>query len=256
LLFFPLSIYRQDGKFHSRLEKERKGLNYIVAFSAGLLSFLSPCVLPLIPAYISYIVGSSVSDIRSSRGRINALIKTMFFVSGFSIVFILLGISVSSLSQLLSQHIKVVQQVGGVLIIVFGLHMTGVIKLKILYAEKRFQSGGAPGKSVGALLLGMAFAIGWTPCIGPILSSILIYAGSMETVGTGTLLLTLYALGLAVPFLASSLLIENLSVYLRKLTRYLPAISIVSGVIVIIMGVLVFTNRLEVLGQYAGPFQL
>lgn len=233
-------------------------MNYILAFSAGLLSFLSPCVLPLIPAYISYIVGSSVADIRSSKGRINALMKTLFFVSGFSIVFILLGISVSSLSQLLSQHLKVVQQFGGVLIIVFGLHMTGVIKLKFLYAEKRFQIGGTStsGKSLGALLLGMAFAIGWTPCIGPILSSILIYAGSMETVGTGALLLTLYALGLAVPFLVSSLLIENLSVYLRKLTRYLPVISIVSGVIVIIMGVLVFTNRLEVLGQYAGPFQL
>jgi cytochrome c-type biogenesis protein len=231
-------------------------LDFILAFSAGLLSFLSPCVLPLIPAYLSYIVGSSVTEIHTHREKINVVMKAVFFVAGFSVVFILLGVSVSSLSKLFSDNIRIIQQVGGVLIVIFGLHMTGIFKIKWLYSEKRFLPSGSSGKNVGSLLLGMAFAVGWTPCIGPILSTILIYAGSMDTIEKGVWLLTAYSLGFAVPFLLSAVLVDNLSKYLRKISKYLPVISVVSGIIMIVMGILVFTNKLEKLGQYSGVFNL
>ncbi|RAV19558.1 cytochrome c biogenesis CcdA family protein [Paenibacillus contaminans] len=232
-------------------------MDFILAFAAGLLSFLSPCVLPLIPAYLSYMVGSSVTEISAGPQKINALLKAALFVAGFSIVFVLLGISVSSVSRLLSGHLELIQRVGGVLVVIFGIHMTGIFKIRFLYMEKRMRlPGSAKGRSFGSFLMGMAFAIGWTPCIGPILSSILIFAGSMETLDKGVALLAVYSLGMGVPFLLSALLIDNLSVYLRKITRHLPVISIVSGVIVIAMGILIFTNRLEVLGQYGSLFNL
>lgn len=231
-------------------------MDIILAFSAGLLSFLSPCVLPLIPVYLSYIAGTSAADLKKSPDKLTVISQTVLFILGFSILFVLLGISVSSVSQLLSEHMRLVQQIGGGLIIIFGLHMTGLLRIKLLYSEKRFLPSGSPGKKMGSLVLGMAFAVGWTPCIGPILSSILIYAGSMTTIGKGVFLLSMYALGLAVPFLVSAVLIDNLSAYLRKLTRHLPKISIVSGVVMMIMGVLVFTNQLEVFSQYAGLIQL
>jgi cytochrome c-type biogenesis protein len=225
-------------------------LDYILAFSAGLLSFLSPCVLPLIPAYLSYIAGSSVSEINTNKAKINLLIKSVFFIIGFSIVFIILGVSVSFLSKLLTANLKLVKQVGGILIIIFGLHMTGIFKIKILYSEKRILPSGNTKKNISSILLGMAFAAGWTPCIGPILSSILIYAGSMGTIKKGVSLLVVYSLGLAVPFLLSALLIGNLTSYLKKFSKYLPVVSVVSGILMIIMGILVFTNKLSLISQY------
>ncbi|MBP1995079.1 cytochrome c biogenesis CcdA family protein [Paenibacillus eucommiae] len=231
-------------------------MDFILAFSAGLLSFLSPCVLPLIPLYLSYIVGSSVAELTTNKQKLNVVFKSILFILGFSIVFILLGVSVSSVSKLVSANLRIIQQIGGVLIVIFGLHMTGLFKIKWLYSEKRLLPSGSSGKNLGSILLGMAFAVGWTPCIGPILSSILIYAGSMQTIEKGVLLLAIYSLGLAVPFLLSALLIENLSIYLKKMSRYLPIVSIVSGVIMIVMGILVFTNKLEIFSQYGGLFNL
>lgn len=231
-------------------------MDYILAFSAGLLSFLSPCVLPLIPVFLSYIVGSSLTELRTSQAKINVLIKTIFFVLGFSIVFIVLGVTVSSISKLFAHHIQLIQQVGGILIIIFGLHMTGIFKLKLLYKEKRFLPQDSSGKSLGALLLGMAFAVGWTPCIGPILSTILIYAGSMETINKGVMLLVFYSIGFAVPFLLAAILVEHLLKLLKKLTKYIPIISIISGIIMIVMGILVFTNKLEMFSQYGSLFNL
>jgi cytochrome c-type biogenesis protein len=225
-------------------------LDFLLAFSAGLLSFLSPCVLPMVPAYLSYIAGSLISEINTSKAKRNLLIKSVFFILGFSTIFIILGISVSSLSKLLTANLKLLKQIGGIVIIIFGLHMTGIFKIKLLYSEKRFLPNASTKKHIGSLLLGMAFAVGWTPCIGPILSSILIYAGSMETIQTGVLLLAVYSLGLAVPFFLSAMLIGNLTGYLKKFSKYLPLVSVLGGIMIIIMGILVFTNKLSLLSQY------
>lgn len=227
-------------------------LDYILAFSAGLLSFLSPCVLPLIPAYLSYIAGSAASEIRTNKSKLNLMVRAVFFVIGFSLIFILLGVTVSSVSRLISGHLNILKKIGGILIFIFGLHMTGLIKIKALYSEKRLLPFNT---KIGPLFLGMAFAAGWTPCVGPILSSILIYAGSMETFYKGVMLLVLYSLGLALPFLLSAFLVGNLSGFFRKFSKYLPAISIISGILMMLMGILVFTDKLTLLSRYFSVFQ-
>ncbi|NQX63980.1 cytochrome c biogenesis protein CcdA [Paenibacillus qinlingensis] len=224
-------------------------MDFILAFSAGLLSFISPCVLPLIPVYFSYIVGSSIPDMVTNKGKSHVVYKSLFFILGFSLVFIGLGISVSSISKLFTSNLSIFRQIGGVVIILFGLHMTGIFKIKWLYSEKRFLTGGPSAKKTGPFLVGMAFAVGWTPCIGPMLSTILIYAGSMETIQKGVLLLMAYSLGMAVPFVLSAFLVEHLSRLLKKVSKYLPIFSVVSGIIMIFMGFLVFTNRMETINQ-------
>ena len=229
-------------------------MDIILAFSAGLLSFLSPCVLPLIPAYLSYISGSAVSDITTNKAKANLMIQSVFFVIGFSIIFILLGVSVSSISKLFSANLGIFKKVGGILIIVFGLHTSGLLKIKILYSEKRFLPRSNINKNVGSLFLGMAFAAGWTPCIGPILSSILIYAGSLATIYKGIMLLAVYSLGLAIPFLLSALLIGNFTKYFKKFYKFLPVVSAVSGIIMIIMGILIFTDKLTMISRYFNLF--
>ncbi|CAM4185227.1 cytochrome c-type biogenesis protein [Paenibacillus endophyticus] len=199
-------------------------MDYLLAFSAGLLSFLSPCVLPLIPVYLSYIIGSSLPEMDSGKAKLNAGAKSVFFIIGFSLVFIVLGVSVSSISKLFAGQMVLIRQVGGILIIIFGLHMIGLFKIKFLYAQKRFMPSAPANKTWNSFLLGMAFAAGWTPCIGPILSTILIYAGSMDTIEKGVLLLALYSLGMGLPFFLSALLVDRLTLYLKKLSRYIPAI--------------------------------
>jgi cytochrome c-type biogenesis protein len=231
-------------------------LDIILAFSAGLLSFLSPCVLPLIPAYLSYIAGSTAAELNTNKAKANLMIRSVFFVIGFSIVFILLGVTVSSISKLFSANLSLFTKAGGILVFVFGLHMTGLIKIKALYSEKRFLPNGNINKKIGPLFLGMAFAAGWTPCVGPILSSILIYAGSMATVYKGVALLSVYSLGLAVPFLLSALMISNFSGYFKKFSKFLPMVSVVSGILMMIMGILIFTDRLTILSRYFSAFNL
>ena len=225
-------------------------VSIILAFSAGLLSFLSPCVLPLIPAYVSYLTGSAVADINDSKAKLNLLYKSIGFIIGFTIIFLIMGASISSLGKLFAANQGTVRKVGGILIIVFGLHTTGILKIKALYSEKRLLPLGDNKKSISAMFIGMAFATGWTPCIGPILSSILIYAGSMDTIGKGILLLLFYSLGLAVPFLLTAFAIGSFSKYMRKFSKYLPAVSVISGVLMIIMGILVVTNKLAILSRY------
>jgi len=231
-------------------------LDIILAFSAGLLSFLSPCVLPLIPAYLSYIAGSTASELNTNKTKANLMIRSVFFVIGFSIVFILLGVTVSSVSKLFSANLGLLTKAGGILVFVFGLHMTGLIKIKALYSEKRFLQNRNISKKIGPLFLGMAFAAGWTPCVGPILSSILIYAGSMTTVYKGASLLSVYSLGLAVPFLLSALMVSNFAGYFKKFSKFLPVVSIASGILMMIMGILIFTDRLTLLSQYFSAFNL
>lgn len=225
-------------------------ISFILAFSAGLLSFLSPCVLPLIPAYVSYLTGSAAAEINTNKAKLNLLYKSIGFIVGFTIIFIIMGASISSLGKLFATNQGVFRKVGGILIIIFGLHTTGLFKIKMLYSEKRLLPFGEDKKNLSSVFIGMAFATGWTPCIGPILSSILIYAGSMETIGKGILLLLVYSLGLAIPFMLTALAIGNFSKYFRKFSKYLLVVSVISGILMIIMGILVFTNKLAILSRY------
>lgn len=225
-------------------------ISFILAFSAGLLSFLSPCVLPLIPGYISYLTGSSIAEINTKEAKLNLLYKSIGFVIGFSIVFIIMGLSISSIGKLFINNQDLFRKIGGIIIILMGLHITGVLKIKTFYLEKRLLPLDNKIKNFSSIFIGMAFAIGWTPCIGPILSSILIYSGSMDTIGKGILLLVFYSLGMAIPFLLTALAVNNLSDYLKKFSRLMPKISLISGLLIISMGILVFTNKLTVLSGY------
>jgi cytochrome c-type biogenesis protein len=228
-----------------------KDISILLAFSAGLLSFLSPCVLPLVPAYISYLTGSSIEDLKYDKAKLFTLYKSFGFVFGFSIIFILMGVSITSLGQLLITHKDLFREIGGTLIVVFGLHTIGVFKIKLFYQEKRFLYFDKIKGPFSSVIMGMAFATGWTPCIGPILSSILIYATNMNSVGKGVLLLVMYSIGLAVPFLLTAMAIESFTKHFKKFSKYLPIISIISGVLMIIMGIMIFMNKLAILSQYA-----
>lgn len=227
-----------------------KDISMLLAFSAGLLSFLSPCVLPMIPAYVSYLTGTSIKELREEKPKLLVLYKSIGFVIGFSIIFILMGVSVTSLGKVFITHRNLFRKVGGILIIIFGVHTMGIIKFGFLYREKRFLKTDKIRGSFSSVFLGMAFAAGWTPCIGPILSSILIYATSTQSIGKGIFLLGMYSLGMAIPFLFTALAIGSISKYLKKISKYFLLISIISGSLLIVMGLLIYTNKLAVLSQY------
>lgn len=225
-------------------------ISILLAFSAGLLSFLSPCVLPLVPAYITYITGSAVSELSSGKARLFALYKALGFALGFSIIFIAMGASITSIGRFLTGNQDIFRKIGGTVIVLFGIHITGIFKIKTLYYEKRVIPFEKLGKNISSVFIGMAFAAGWTPCVGPILASILIYAGSMDTISMGVMLLAAYSLGLAVPFLLTAYAIGSFSKYFMKISKYLDAISVFSGVLLIFMGFLIFTNKVSILSRY------
>ena len=225
-------------------------ISVLLAFSAGLLSFLSPCVLPLVPAYISYLTGSTIEELKDDKAKLFTLYKSFGFVLGFSIIFILMGLSITSLGKLLITHKDLFRKVGGTLIVVFGLHTIGLFKIKLFYREKRFLLFDKVKGPFSSVLIGMAFAAGWTPCIGPILSSILIYATSMNSIGKGVLLLVMYSLGLAVPFILTAMAIGSFTEQFRKFSKFLPIISTISGMLMITIGVMIFTNKLALLSQH------
>ena len=231
-------------------------VSLILAFSAGLLSFLSPCVLPLVPAYITYITGSAVAELNTGKARLHTVYKSLGFVLGFSLVFIAMGASITSIGKLLITNIDIFRKVGGAIIVLFGIHITGLFRIKTLYYEKRLVPFEKLRKNISSVFVGMAFAAGWTPCVGPILASILIYAGSMETIGMGIMLLTAYSLGLAVPFVLTAYAIGSFGEYFKRISRHLNTISIVSGILLIAMGVLIFTNKLATLSQYFDFFNI
>lgn len=219
------------------------------AFVAGLVSFVSPCVLPLIPAYLSWMTGLTTSELgEMERPAARVLVPSLFFVAGFSFVFVGMGASASVLGKVLASNRGVVETVAGVLVIAFGVLMLGVIKVPWLYGEARADMGKAKAFNRGAaVVMGMAFAAGWTPCVGPILGSVLLLAGRSEDVGQGALLLLVYSAGLGVPFIAVALFFARARPLLGWMKRHSVVLNRTAGVILIIVGALVATGRLEVL---------
>ncbi len=217
-----------------------------IAFSAGLISFLSPCVLPLIPGYISYISGTTYNDLMETRIKLSPLI---FFTLGFSIVFVLFGAAATFIGQLFLNFANELRITAGVVIIIFSLHILGFLNLKVFNYEKRFQISN--NKSFFTpILLGMAFGFGWTPCIGPILGSILVLATTEESLVRGVILLCFYSLGLAIPFILSGLLIQKFIGVSNKLKSKMRLIVNISGYLLLVTGVLILTNQLQALGFY------
>ncbi len=234
--------------------KQPQDISVFIAFSAGFLSFISPCVLPLVPSYITYITGVSFKEL--SGGESKAKLKwltvshSMLFIAGFSTIFVLMGASASYLGQLLIQYQSWITKVGGVLIIVLGIHFTGLITIPFLQMERRFELKKKPLGHLGSFLVGVVFAAGWTPCVGPILSTILLYASTTKSSMTGIVLLGFYSLGLGIPFLVASLAFNFFLSAFDKIKRYLRAITIVSGIFLILIGILFLTDLFATLNNY------
>lgn len=221
----------------------------IVAFSAGLLAFLSPCVLPLIPSYLSYLTGVSFKELSGEitsekRKKIKLLtaLHAIFFILGFSIVFILLGTTATFLGSALLEHQDLIKRIGGVLIIFFGLTISGIINIPGFQRSKKFSYKKEGISFVGSLLVGATFAAAWTPCIGPILGSILVYASSTADMQKGVILLSVFSLGLAVPFFISALAINTFLIYVKKLEKILRWVNFSAGIILIIFGILLLAG--------------
>ena len=219
----------------------------LVAFGAGLISFLSPCVLPLIPGYISYISGSSLSELVEKK-NIN-ITPMILFTVGFSIVFIIFGAASTLLGQVLLQNSLELRILAGLTIVILSLHIIGVINLKFLNYEKRIQTN-INSSFYSPILIGMAFAFGWTPCIGPILGSILVLAATEENINRGIFLLISYSLGLALPFILSGYLIQKFLIFSKNFKKNINLVSKVGGIILLITGILILTNQLQALGYY------
>jgi cytochrome c-type biogenesis protein len=216
-----------------------------LALVAGLLSFFSPCILPLVPVYMGYLTGTSVAAFEKASRR-NTLLHALFFVLGFGVIFVLLGVAAGLIGQVVQPIIPYVVKAGGAILIIFGLHLTGLISIPFLNLEKRLEMNSESRTSYWAsLLVGMIFAAGWTPCVGPILSAILLMAASSKTVANGALLLTAYTVGLGVPFLIVAALVDVALPLLRKMNRHTRVISIVAGVLLIIMGFLLVTGLFD-----------
>jgi cytochrome c-type biogenesis protein len=241
-----------------------ENVTLLAAFGAGLLSFISPCVLPLIPGYLSYVSGLSLEDLRggpdgvgsqpSPEGRRRVVGASLAFILGFSLVFVALGASASLIGQFLMSRLTLLGRIAGAIIIVFGLHTMGVLRIEWLYRDARVTTTRKPAGPLGATLVGIAFAFGWTPCIGPILAGILAVAAAQDTVGDGIRLLSAYSLGLAVPFFGTALAINRFFAAFARIRRHYHTIEVVSGTLLVVIGLLIFTNRFTIIAQWLTPY--
>jgi cytochrome c-type biogenesis protein len=238
------------GKEEEELEQAP---SIITALLAGFLSFVSPCVLPLIPAYISFISGISLEELSKSENRSEATrrvaVNSVFFILGFSLVFMTLGLSASFIGQFIAKNKGILEKVAGVIIVVFGIHLTGLFRIRWLDYERKLEVRRKPIGVIGAFVIGLAFAFGWTPCIGPILAAILALAAVQETLIKGMTLLAFYSLGLAVPFFLSGLFINLFFSFFGWIRRHFRLIEIISGTLLIIAGILIFTGQLTQLAS-------
>jgi cytochrome c-type biogenesis protein len=229
-------------------------VTFISAFGAGIVSFLSPCVLPLIPSYLTYITGISFADLQAEHPthqvRMQAAIHSLLFIAGFTTIFVVLGVSVALFGRGLFAYMDMVRKVGGALIFLFGLHISGLLPIHFLLGEKRLHIHRKPAGYLGSYLVGFAFAAGWTPCVGPILGSILILAASNASVTQGALLLLTYSLGLGIPLFLSALAMHQFLVFFNRFKRYIRLFEILTGIFLMVIGVMVFFNYITLLSRY------
>ncbi len=231
-----------------------------LAFLAGIVSFLSPCVLPLVPSYVSFISGVSFEDLTSGQTtkkiRLTTMGNSLLFVMGFSVIFIALGASTSFLGGILNKYQDWMRIIGGVLVVFFGLFIAGLLNFNFLMKEKRFMMQGKPAGFAGSFLVGITFGVGWTPCIGPILGSILIVAASSGSTVNGVQMLSVYSAGLAIPFLVSALLFNSFLSYSKTLMKYMKFIKAAGGLILVTFGFLLITNKLGIIIGWFPDFGL
>ncbi|MDH5749765.1 MAG: cytochrome c biogenesis protein CcdA [Rhodospirillales bacterium] len=230
-------------------------ITYMGSLLAGLISFVSPCVLPLIPAYICFLGGASLDQLTAEGGIDQALARRVFFSSltfvlGFATVFILLGATATALSGLIAQNITVLSKIAGVVIVIFGLHYMGVFKIGFLNFEKRFHLENKPAGLIGSYILGLAFAFGWTPCVGPILATILMIAAGNDSVWYGTSLLAAYAAGIGVPFLIAALAVKPFMTFMSKFRKHMHKVEVTIGLLLIVTGIAIFTGKLSDASQW------
>jgi cytochrome c-type biogenesis protein len=221
------------------------GLGVVIAFSAGLLSFLSPCVLPLIPSYVTFITGLSLEDV--SRARRTALVHSLLFITGFTLIFVALGATATSLGRLLLRYRYLVSSVGGALVIVFGLYLLGALNIPVLMRERRVHLAEKPLGYLGTVVVGIAFGAGWSPCLGPILGAILALAANSGDLSRGLLLLFCYSLGLAVPFLVAALAVDRFLEFFARHKAKMVWVNRTAGLLLVCVGVLMVTNRFALL---------
>jgi cytochrome c-type biogenesis protein len=228
-----------------------ESVGILIALASGFISFISPCVLPIVPGYVSFISGVSFEEMQNAENRAAIRKRTAFtsamFVLGFSIVFIALGASATFVGQFLQQQLALISKIAGAIIIVLGLHMIGVFKIPFLNYEKRFTTAARPLGAAGAVVVGMAFAFGWTPCIGPILASILAIASQQDSVWKGMLLLSAYSLGLGIPFIITGLSITVFYNAFNRFKKHLHTVEVVGGVLLVVIGILIMTNYLTLI---------
>lgn len=230
-----------------------ESVSYIVAFTAGFLTFLSPCLLPLVPSFVAYITGVSFGDLKvaGKKGEVRkkTIAHSLLFIAGFSIIFILLGLTATFIGKILFQYQKFIRIAGGILIILFGLYLTGILKLDFLVKERRLGIKAKGASYIGSFIIGVTFAAAWTPCAGPILGSILVLAGTKTSIAEGAKLLVAYSMGIAVPFFATAMLINAFLNYFNKFRKVIAVINIIGGIFLVIVGILVATNYLQVISE-------
>jgi cytochrome c-type biogenesis protein len=231
---------------------DQQSVSLTVALLGGILSFVSPCVLPLVPAYLGFLTGSSLEEIKN-RGKAEKIPTPLWpalaFVLGFSTVFIALGAGASSLSRFLLIHQEIFARVSGIIIVILGLHFLGLFRLQFLYREARLQPEVRPKTLIGAYIIGLAFAFGWTPCIGPVLATILTIAAAQEHLSDGILLLAVYSAGLGIPFLAAALGINAFLAFMQKFRKHMRAVEMAMGLLLVATGIAIFTSSLQGLGN-------